>query len=565
MSPPSTEFPAAAGSILSGSLLRDEPGLGALSMPGFIREVTARHAAREALMLHDPDGTVRWSYAELWERSFEVAQALLACGTAKHSRVGIMMTNRPEWLAAFFGVGLAGGVAVTISTFSTPSELDYFLQISGVSILLFEAEVAKKNFSDILAELVPGMDTASPGQLADDRVPFLRRLVVVGAASRHDAVEDWPAFLAHGRTVARELVEATAATVQPADPGAVFFSSGSTSRPKGILNSHRAMAIQCWRSARTYALRDDVRCWTANGFMWSGNFVMALGGTLAAGGALILQRLFEPAAALALMQVERATFPVAWPHQWAQLEAAPSWLTTDLTALHYVGSTGAAARHPCVATQWAEPVWAYGNTETFTISVSFPSGTPLDVAQGSHGIPLPGNTLKIVDPATGAIVPRGQRGEIGIKGPTLMMGYLGIPLDATLDADGFLLTGDGGYIDAQERLIWEGRLSDVIKTGGANVSPLEVDAVLQTHPQVKVAQTIGVPHDTLGEMVVSCIVLHEGAMIDETAVRAFLKQSLASYKVPRRVVFLAEQNLSLTASAKIKSAALRELIAPRLR
>ena len=117
-------------------------------------------------------------------------------------------------------------------------------------------------------------------------------------------------------------------------------------------------------------------------------------------------------------------------------------------------------------------------------------------------------TLKIVDPLTGDIVPRGTSGEICVKGPTLMLGYIGTPLDETLDAEGFFHTGDGGYLDEAGRLFWTGRLTDIIKTGGANVSPLEVDEILARHPAVKVAKTVGVPHETLGEVVVACVVAH---------------------------------------------------------
>lgn len=182
----------------------------------------------------------------------------------------------------------------------------------------------------------------------------------------------------------------------------------------------------------------------------------------------------------------------------------------------------------------------------------------------SHGEPLAGVTLKIVDPMTGAVTERGQRGEICVKGPTLMLGYIGIPMDETLDAEGFLRTGDGGYIDERGRLFWEGRLSDIIKTGGANVSPVEIDETLKSFPGIKAVQTVGVPHDTLGELVVSCVVPHEGAVLEEAAIRDFLKQHLASYKVPRRVIFFGEQDLSQTGNAKIKTSDLRELAAKRL-
>jgi acyl-CoA synthetase (AMP-forming)/AMP-acid ligase II len=218
-----------------------------------------------------------------------------------------------------------------------------------------------------------------------------------------------------------------------------------------------------------------------------------------------------------------------------------------------------------VSTSWSEPNYAYGSTETFTISTAYPACTPDEVVAGSRGEVLPGNTVKIVDPLTGVVMPRGERGEIAVKGPTLMLGYLGVPVDETLDAEGFFRTGDGGYLDEAGRLYWDGRLSDVIKTGGANVSPSEVDAVLGTYPGVKVARTVGVPHDTLGEMVVGCVVPSEGSSADETSIRAWLKERLASYKVPRRILFFADEELSLTAgSAKIKLDSLRQLAAERL-
>jgi fatty-acyl-CoA synthase len=551
-------------SLMKGVALSEEPGLGALTLPGFMREVTARFADREALVLHTPEGIVRWTYAMLWDRSMEIARALLDCGVGKDGRVGILMTNRPEWIAAFFGVGLAGGVAVALSTFSTTPELEYLLQASGVSILLFERKVAKKDFTAMLGELEPRIHVTPPGQLISTRFPFLRRLAVVDDPGATGAIESWSDFLTHGKAIPSALVEATTATVKPSDAAALFLSSGSTSRPKGILSAHRGVAIQLWRWRRMFALKDDVRTWSANGFIWSGNFGMVLGGTLAAGGAIILQRIFDPVEALQLTQAERVTWPQAWPHQWAQLEAAPNWNTVDLSSLRYVDQCRPAARHPSFcAPRWSEP-WCYGNTETFTISTGFASDTPLEIASGTHGEALPGNTIKIVDPATGAIVPRGEPGEIAVKGPTLMLGYIGIPLSETLDEDGFFPTGDGGFIDERGRLYFEGRLTEIIKTGGANVSPLEVDSVLAACPGVKIGKTVGIPHETLGEMVVSCVVAHEGETLDEAAIRDFLKQQLASYKVPRRILFVREEEVSLTGSAKIKGGAVRELVSKRL-
>lgn len=551
-------------SIVSGIPLSAEPGVGALTLPGYLREVTAKYSTREALVMHAPDGVMRWSYSELWERAMEIARALRACGVTKDSRVGVLMTNRPEFIASVFGVTLAGGVAVTLSTFSTAPELEHLLQASSVSVLLFERSVLKKDFAEIITELEPEIGRTAPGQVRSLKFPFLRYLAAIGEPSAGGAIESWDAFLARSASEPRELIEAIAASTKPSDAGVLFFSSGSTSKPKGILSSHRGVCIQLWRWPRMYALEGDVRCWTANGFFWSGNFGMALGSTFTAGGALVLQPTFDAAEALALMDKERVNFVHAWPHQMAQLEAAPNWGDVDLSAMRFVDIRAALARHPTIKTTYREPRAAYGNTETFTITTCFPANTPEEIEGNSHGEPLAGVTLKIVDPMTGEVTRRGERGEICVKGPTLMLGYIGVPLDETLDAQGFLRTGDGGYLDERGRLFWEGRLSDIIKTGGANVSPVEIDEILKTFPGVKAVQTVGVPHDTLGELVVSCVVPHEGASLEEGAIRDFLKQKLASYKVPRRVIFFQEKDIAQTGNAKIKASDLRQLAVKRL-
>lgn len=552
--------------IASGLPLADEPGLGTLTLPGFLREVTQQFGSREALVFHDDAGVTRWTYDKLWERSVEVARALRACGVGKDSRVGVLMTNRPEWLAAVFGTALAGGVAVALSTFSTPAELEHLLGLSGVSVLLFERTVVKRDFASVLTDLEPAIGTSAPGAAQSATYPFLRHLAVVGEPVPGGAIDDWDTFVARGQTEPVELIEASAASVNPSDTAVLFFSSGTTSKPKGIRSAHRGVTIQMWRFRRMFGFgpEDDVRCWTANGFFWSGNFGQALGSTLAAGGSLVLQSTFDGAAALELMQSERVNFPVAWPHQWAQLEGAPNWATVDLSSLRFVDRDYPAARHPTVKTDWTEPGHAYGNTETFTITTCFAANTPEDVIAGSSGEPLPGNTIKVVDPLTGLVLTRGERGEICVKGPTLMLGYVGIPLDETLDEDGYFHTGDGGYLDDIGRLYWEGRLTDIIKTGGANVSPLEVDEELNRYPGVKVGRTVGVPHETLGEVVVACVVPHADTTLDGEAIRTFLRESLASYKVPRHVLFFAEEDIEITGSAKIKSSDLRLLAAQRL-
>lgn len=552
-------------SLAYGIPLAEEPGIGALTLPGFIREAAARYGPREAIAQPRPGGMVeRWTYDELYERSIEIARALAASGVGKGTRVGILITNRAEFVACAFGIALAGGVVTAFSTFSTPAELDFTLAASGCSVLIIEPQILKKNFVEIIGDLCPEMARGTPGNIRTARYPFLRHAVSLDRDHDDGAFEAWSAFLERGKAVSRELIERRADTVAPADPGILLFSSGTTGKPKGILSAHRAVCVQLWRWRRIFGIRDNDRVLTANGLFWSGQFGMAIGGSLSAGGTLVMQSFFNPETTLALYESERITVPMGWPHQWEQLAGAANWNEVNLSSLHHVGPGNPVRNHPTVHTDWVEPTRIYGNTETFTLSAAYAAGTPEEILKGAYGFPLPGMAIKIVDPLTGEILPMGERGELAVKGATLMLGYIGVPLDETLDEEGFFRTGDGGYLDADGRVYWEGRLNDIVKTGGANVSPVEVDARILLHPDVKLVQTVGVPDPLLGEMVVSCVVTHEGAVLDEATVQAFAKEVLASYKVPRRVIFVSESELPQTGTAKVKTADLRKLAAERL-
>jgi fatty-acyl-CoA synthase len=555
-----------ATSVVRGAPLSAEPGIIALTIPEYLREITARFGPREALVLDSGDAVIRWSYATLSENATALARALLAAGLGKDGRVGVLMSNRPELVSAAFGIAMAGGVTVLLSTFSTVPELQHLLKTSAISMLLYEARVAKKDFDEVLLDVEPAIGDAGP--LMTARFPFLRRIVRLDpdaeTAAPAGAIETWREFLRRGSAVPPALVETAAAAVKPSDAALVFFSSGTTGLPKGIVHSQRAATIQWSRWPRILSVSGDVRCWTANGFFWSGQFSMTLGCALSCGGAVVLQRIFDAEEALALMQAERVTVPLAWPHQWAKLESAENWATVDLHSLRYVDPRSPLARHATVTTTgWYEPP-AYGATETFTIVAAFPDFTPDRQREHIQGAVLPGNTLKIVDPLSGEVLGRGERGEIVVKGPTLMLGYIGVPLSETLDDEGFFHTGDSGYIDDAERLYWEGRLSDIIKTGGANVSPREIDSLLSTYPGIKLSRTVGIPHDTLGEMVVACLVLHEGAALDESVVRDFLRARLASYKIPRRLLFFRQEEVPMTGSDKVKADTLVQRAVARL-
>jgi acyl-CoA synthetase (AMP-forming)/AMP-acid ligase II len=544
----------------SGPPLETEPGLGALTMSGLLRETVARHADREALVFHGPGGVTRWTYADLDEQARRTAGALLAAGVVKGTRVGLLMGNRPEWVASAFGVALAGGVLVPFNTYFEPPELAYVLGHADVSVLLLQHHLLGHEYAAQVRGLCP--------ELPSTACPFLRRVVCLGeddAGDRSGPFEGWDDFLAVGDAITAELLDACTDAVDPSDDAVIIYTSGTTARPKGALHAHRAAAIQAWRFAQQLCLDPSVRTWSAFPFFWTAGYVMIMGGTLAAGGTLVLQEHFEPGEALRLIETERVTSPHAWPHQLAQLEDHPDWPTRDLSSLRQVESFSSFGRHKTVQ---VEDVWspraAYGLTETCTIVTSFPCDTPREMREGNSGPVLPGNHLRIVDPETGEHLDVGETGQIAAKGPTLMKGYVKVAPDECFDVDGFFHTGDAGYFDDTGLLHWTGRTSDLIKTGGANVSPVEIETALLYEPRLKAAVAVGVPDDLMGELVVVCAVRHEGADVTEADVQSFLRGRLASYKIPRRVLFVSEADLTFTGSAKVRTDALRALARERL-
>lgn len=548
-------------SVLDGGPLSEEAGLGALTLGGFLQEIAQRHADREALRWLDQ----RWTYAAMYAESERVARALLAAGAGRGTRVGVLISNRPEWIFSMFGAAMAGAITVALNTFSTRQELEYQLRHADVALLIMEAGVASKNFvTDIEALCFSQPHAASAkttaGTLHIEAMPFLRRIVCVDNDAVIPGIERWDEFLATGDAISAALVAATNAASSPVDQALIFFSSGTTALPKAIQQTHRAAALQCWRFGRWFEIDETVRTWSANGFFWSGNFAMALGGTLSVGGCLVLQRYFNPDETLELLQAERVSLPIVWPHQAARLTECPGWQQANLKALKLVDVASAMNSHPDINSSWRQPN-GYGMTETFTFITGFPGSQNTD---GSTGYILAGNSLRIVDQSTNEILPLGQSGEIIVKGPTLTSGYVKVPPEDTFDREGFIHTGDAGHIGENGQLFWEGRLSDIIKTGGANVSPAEIDKILVEHPSVQTTFTIGIPHDTLGEIVVSCVVLREGQKLTEDDVRNFARESLASYKVPRRVLFFTAEELPMTGSNKIQRPELRKLVIARL-
>ncbi len=396
--------------------------------------------------------------------------------------------------------------------------------------------------------------------------PSLRDVVAVGPDAGGSATA-WADFLAAGATVDDAGLDAATAGGHPDEPGLVIYSSGTTSAPKGVVHAHRAPTLQFWLQAQIFRRDETTRMWTPLPVFWTAGLNTAVGSTLAVGGCWVAQETFAPGEALALMARERVTEPYSLPHQTAALEEHPDWLGTDLSSLRWVFGKSAFARHPSVNgdTTWNMPV-GYGLSETCAFFTAHDASTPREVLRRSMGTLLPGNELRVVDPESGEPLPPGEVGELAIRGPTLMLHYVGKAPHECVDADGFFHTGDTGYVDEHGELQFTGRRTEMIKTGGANVSPAELEVQLRACPPVKLARAVGISDGLAGEIVVLCVTLKDGAGASEDEIKAFLRERVAAYKVPRHVLFFEEGEIPMTRSAtKVRDDDLVALVEARLR
>jgi acyl-CoA synthetase (AMP-forming)/AMP-acid ligase II len=528
---------------VTGPPLSSIEGPGGLTLGEFLGEVCAAHKDREALVFDDPlrDGAItRWTYQDLHDQTRRVARALVASGVNPGGRVGVLMANRPEAVAAYFGAAMVGAVVAPLSTFATAPELAQLLELAEPAIILAQTRMGRRDFA---ADL----------DVAPCRVAYVDR--------------DWDDFLNEGNAIADSNVDERQSEVTPDTDALIIFSSGTTAKPKGVVHVHRAPTMQFWVQRRIFGRTPNTRLWAALPMFWTAGMNTCLGATLAAGGCWVMQEGFDPGQALALMSRERVTEPYTLPHQARALEEQPNWATTDLSALREVFGKSVFTRHPSVH---ADPAWqtpvGWGMSETCAFISAHNSDAGREAVQRSLGKILPEVQLKVIDPESGETVKHDVEGELLVRGPMLMRTYLGKTPAECFDAQGWFHTGDVGHLDVRGELHWTGRRTEMIRTGGAMVSPAEIEVQMRACADVRLARVIGMPDERLDQIAVMCVELTEGAQTSPQDLQAFLRERVAAYKVPKRVLIFEAGEIPLTASAtKVRDDALRELVSARMK
>ena len=492
------------------------------------------------------------SFADLASDARRVASALAALGVSKGTRVGILMPNNPDFLRCAFGAWRLGGIVVPINTLFRAAELAYALRHADVSVLFLVSRFLRNHYLRMLVEHCPEL-AQSPAPLRSAALPCLRHVVCVGDDMPTGAIA-WEDFLASGEAGSTPWSAAALDTVVAADDAAIFFTSGSTAAPKGVVHTHASMLQAADNVADRLGLTAEDRTYGYLPLFFNGGMVGVALATLSRGGSVLLQEVFDAEETLRLLERHRCTTLFAWPHQAEALIRHPRF---DRNALYIRKGPGA-------NTKWAaalfrpdhQAVGTWGMSETGPMASSSRWDDPLADRAGAHGRPMPGLELRIVDPDSNQPLPPDCEGEIVVRGSSLMRTYYKRDPAECFDAEGFFHTGDCGRVDGRGRLHFVGRIKDVIKTAGVNVAAAEIEAALLQHPGVQVAHVVPVPHPTRGENV-GAFVVRRDPRCSAADLRSHCREALASYKVPRHFFFVAEEELPTLGSGKVDRQALR--------
>jgi len=512
-------------------------------MPGSLRDyyaVMLDHAHKDFAVYQDE----RYTFAEAHQHSAEFGAALVQrYHVAKGDRVAILSRNNPQWMMAFMGATSIGAVAVPMNGWWTTEELDYGFADSGAKVV-----VADRNRIERLMPLVKkhGLRVISIDDctgLAVEHTPFAELLSAFEGASL------------------------PVAEIAPDDHATIMYTSGSTGNPKGALSSHRGIlsaiySWMCWGIATKMAGSQEQRAEglapsalvTVPLFHCTGSHSAFLL-SLVVGRKMVIMHKWDAEEALRLIEEEKVTWFNGVPTMSAELQAAAETTRRDVSSLTEI-MAGGAARPPeqvkkiTGTFKKSAPGIGYGLTETNALG-TLNAGSHYIARPGSAGRPVPAVTdFRVVDGA-GEPLLVGEHGEICIKSPCNVLGYWNKP-EATAEAfvDGWFHTGDVGYLDEDGFVYIVDRIKEIIIRGGENISCIEVEAAIYAHPDIQEAAVFGLPDERLGEIVGAAVVLREGAELDQSALRQYLEDHLAAFKIPKHVWFRSDA-LPRIASGKI--------------
>ncbi|MUL85582.1 MULTISPECIES: class I adenylate-forming enzyme family protein [unclassified Mycolicibacterium] len=502
-----------------------------LTLPTLLQRSVAEFG--ESVYLVTP--TDRLTYIEAEERSARLARWLLHEGVGKGSRVGLFFANGAEWVTWWLAVSRIGAVAVPLSTMYAPAEIAKVLRLADIGLLIAPSTVLNINVAERLEAALPELAGQSTSRLALRAAPYLRRIAVIGGVDRPWAS---PGYEDATVKVPAEVLAAAEAEVSPADLAIMVHTSGSTADPKGVLHTHGTLVRQTstWPSAIRVITRseDQSRILCAMPFFWIGG-LLAVTGALHEPVTVAAMPNLDPATALDLAERERITGIVGWPAFTQRLREHPSFADRDLSSA---------------------PMLRDGPLDIAMTDV--PDGFPVHRTMSETAGGFVFTDMAIVD-ENGTPVAPGDTGELLVRGIGVMAGYNKRERSETFDVDGWYHTGDKVYRrDGDPRLFYVGRTTDLIKAAGANVSPLEVEAVIAESADVAQCVVVGIDDPQRGEEV--CAIVVPTAAIDAAALASYTRDQLSAYKVPTLWVLTTSEKIPTLPSGKFDRKTLRQLV-----
>jgi acyl-CoA synthetase (AMP-forming)/AMP-acid ligase II len=499
------------------------------------------------------------SYAELDARSARLARGLLAGGAGKGARIAVLAPDGIFWATAFLAALRIGALVTCISTLCTPKELAHILRNSDTQILLSARRFLNHDYVTTVSSAFPALATAQAGAVMLEDAPYLRQVWLddaQGAAWARPIDE----LLARADAVEPELLAAVEGQVVPSDEAVIVYTSGSTSLPKAVVHTQWNITRHPPELAKLFLITPEDRMLPMLPAFWLGGMamffqVLSQGATLVYPSSPDLDVLVET---IERLKVSRLN---GWGDGLARLRKLAPDRGINIDAIiglgHFRDDKGV-----LIPVEFQSGM--LGMSETFAphsaepLNYRMPSDKPY-----ACGRPVNGYERRVVDPETGREVPVGEIGELQLRGGALMIGMYKRLRSEVFTPDGFYPTGDLVRIDTDDCLYFIARRNDMIKTRAANVSRLEVEAALNELPEVELAVVTGLPDAEIGQIVAAAVVPAKGASPSEQGLRSALRETLSSYKVPRRIVFIAESEIPRTATGKLKLHELGELIAGR--